>query len=172
MERSRDEEMTKTLSHCIEHLTECISLPWTKLSRKRKILCFLCRGKTYQRLKQYENSIADLTRCILLYQRKDRAAAAVVVPEKMTEEGVKGETTSTSNKERNDEEEDEDERIDENENEQDEDFDETDAAYAFFRRGWSYKVRYLSPSTPSAPPFPHTDLSLTIGLAKIRFSSQ
>lgn len=118
-------EITSTLTHCIEHLTECISLPWTKLSRKRKILCYLCRGKTYQRLKQYEKSIADLTYCIQLYQN----GSAMKEPTDMEEgqpihhDGEKEEGGDGVE-----------------DNEQDEDVDEADAAYAYFRRGWSYKV--------------------------------
>lgn len=98
------DEIEETLESCLQHLTESISTPWTELSIKRKILCYLCRGKTYQRLRKYENSIEDLTYCIELYEGKDN------------NEG-ESENDDTSK-----------------------DYDPSDAAYAYFRRGWSYKV--------------------------------
>jgi hypothetical protein len=138
-EGQQGRDVLKTLADCVDHLTECISLPWTKLSRKRKILCYLCRGKTYQRLKQYENSIADLTRCIQLYRRE----SAMTDPPPEGEE-LEGDRAGQGEGEGG---------LEENENEQDEEFDETDAAYAYFRRGWSYKVHLcpisLFPSLPS-----------------------
>lgn len=100
-----NEEIEEILENCINHLTESISSPWTELSKKRKILCYLCRGKTYQRLKQYENSINDLTYCIQLYESNH--------------EELEIENTTTI---------------------QSQDYDPSDAAYAYFRRAWSYKV--------------------------------
>lgn len=111
-----EEDIEVTLRTCIHHLTECLSSPWTSLSTHNKILCYLCRGKTFQRLRRYEESIDDLSYCIRLYQRESHN----------DEEGEEG-------------------RCDEKEedplhNSTDRDFDPTDAAYAYFRRAWSYKV--------------------------------
>lgn len=80
------------MNHCIELLTECLSSPWTEISIKKRILCYLCRGKTFQRLQKYEESISDLTQCIDLYESNSNEIIS------------------------------------------------SDSAYAYFRRGWSYKV--------------------------------
>jgi hypothetical protein len=91
-------ELKKSLEQCIQLLTECLASPWVHISLKKKVLCYLCRGKTYQRLKQYELSIQDLSQCIEIYE------------EMKSVEGVEIEIQYS------------------------------DAAYAYFRRAWSYKV--------------------------------
>lgn len=48
-----------------------MSSPWTEISVKKRILCYLCRGKTFQRLQKYEESISDLTECIRLYEESN-----------------------------------------------------------------------------------------------------
>lgn len=87
-----DDHVLSSLNHCIELLTECLSSPWTEISIKKRILCYLCRGKTFQRLQKYEESISDLTQCIDLYESNSNEIIS------------------------------------------------SDSAYAYFRRGWSYKA--------------------------------
>jgi hypothetical protein len=115
------DDVDETLETCVNHLTECLSSPWTALSTYNKILCFLCRGKTLQRLRRYEESIDDLSYCIRLYEQEPGGDA--------------GEGEGHDEKEQG--------RLHDS---NDRDFDSTDAAYAYFRRAWSYKVRSMQPS--------------------------
>ncbi len=47
------------MKRSVSTLTECLQTPWIAISDRNRALCYFTRGKAFQRLGQYEQSIED-----------------------------------------------------------------------------------------------------------------